>query len=58
MVVPLDDDMRIIIPVYDFLNFLRQTDKSFNTLKSYTSDLGIFWEFLNEIGYEYDPREY
>lgn len=54
MVVPLDDDMRIVIPVYDFLKFLRQTGKTFNTLKSYTSDLSIYWEFLNEIGYKYD----
>ena len=54
MVVLLDDEMRIVKPVYNYCKFLRQNDKALNTLKSYASDLSIFWEWLNKINCEYD----
>lgn len=55
IVVLLDDEMRIVKPVYDFMKFLRQNDKALNTLKAYARDLSIFWEWLNKISCcEYD----
>lgn len=33
-VVLLDNDMRIVKPVYDYLKFQRQKDKALNTLKA------------------------
>ncbi len=54
MVVLLDDDMRLVKPVYDYLKFQRQKDKALNTLKANGNDLRIFWKFLFENGYEYD----
>ena len=53
-VVLLDNDMRIVKPVYDYLKFQRQKDKALNTLKASGSDLRTYWEFLNDSGYEYD----
>ena len=53
-VVLLDNKMRIIKPVYNYLKFQRQKDKAFNTLKASGSDLRTYWEFLNVNGYEYD----
>ena len=32
-VVLLDNEMRIVKPVYDYLKFQRQKNKAFNTLK-------------------------
>lgn len=54
MVILLDDEMRIVKPVYDYLNFQRQRDKALNTLKANGTDLKIYWDFLNDSGYEYD----
>ena len=53
-VVLLDNEMRIVKPVYDYLKFQRQKDKALNTLKASGSDLRIYWEFLSDSGYEYD----
>lgn len=33
-VVLLDNEMRIVKPVYDYLKFQRQKDKALNTLKA------------------------
>ncbi|MDU2066445.1 MAG: tyrosine-type recombinase/integrase [Sporomusaceae bacterium] len=54
IIVLLDDDMRIIKPVYDYLKFQRQKDKAINTLKANGNDLRTFWKFLYENRYEYD----
>lgn len=54
MVVLLDDNMRLVKPVYNYLKFQRQKDKALNTLKANGNDLRTFWEFLYENGYEYD----
>lgn len=54
MVVLLDNEMRIVKPVYDYLKFQKQTDKAFNTLKANGSDLRTYWEFLSSNGYDYD----
>lgn len=53
-VVLLDNEMRIVKPVYDYLKFQRQKDKTLNTLKASGSDLRTYWEFLETNGYEYD----
>lgn len=53
-VVLLDNEMRIVKPVYDYLKFQRQKGKALNTLKASGSDLRNYWEFLNDSGYEYD----
>ena len=53
-IVLLDNEMRIVKPVYDYLKFQRQKDKALNTLKASGSDLRIYWEFLSDSGYEYD----
>lgn len=54
IVVLLDNEMRIVKPVYDYLKFQRQKDKALNTLKASGSDLRTYWEFLETNGYEYD----
>ncbi|KNZ42425.1 tyrosine-type recombinase/integrase [Acetobacterium bakii] len=54
IVVLLNDEMRIVKPVYNYLKFQRQKDKAFNTLKANGSDLRTYWKFLAENGYEYD----
>ena len=54
MAVLLDDEMRIVKPVYEYLKFQRQRDKARNTLKANGSDLRIYWEFLLHNGYQYD----
>ena len=53
-VVLLNNEMRIVKPVYDYLKFQKQKDKALNTLKASGSDLRTYWEFLNDSGYEYD----
>lgn len=53
-VVLLDNEMRIVKPVYDYLKFQRQKDKALNTLKASGSDLRTYWEFLETNGYEYN----
>lgn len=53
-VVLLDNEMRIVKPVYDYLKFQRQKGKALNTLKASGSDLRTYWKFLNDSGYEYD----
>lgn len=49
----LDDNMRIIKPVYLYLKFLVAKDYSINTLRSYGTDLKLFWEFLAYKQYKY-----
>ncbi|MDG5856011.1 tyrosine-type recombinase/integrase [Clostridium beijerinckii] len=50
----LDDNMRLVKPVYDYLRYLRQKDRAFNTIKANGTDLKIYWEFLNREHYQYD----
>lgn len=54
MVILLDDEMRIVKPVYDYLKFQRQRDKALNTLKANGQDLKLYWDFLDVRGYRYD----
>lgn len=54
IVVLLDNDMRIVKPVYDYMKYQDQRDRAINTLIAYGNDLKAFWEFLSEFGYTYD----
>ena len=53
-VVLLDNDMKIVKPVYHFLKFQQQKGKSDNTLLANGRDLCLFWIFLKKNGYSYD----
>ena len=54
IVVLLDDNMRLVKPVYDYLKRLRQKGRAFNTIKANCNDLKLYWEFLNKEHYQYD----
>lgn len=54
IVVLLDDNLKIVKPVYDYLKYLRLKDRALNTLKANGRDLKLYWNFLNEKGYEYN----
>ncbi|MBU3179565.1 tyrosine-type recombinase/integrase [Clostridium psychrophilum] len=53
MVILLDNKMRIVKPVYNYLKYKRLKDMALNTLKANGTDLKIYWNFLNKKGYEY-----
>lgn len=53
-VVLLDENMRIIKPIFDYLEFLRVKEFAFNTLIANCRDLKHYWEFLNLKHYNYD----
>lgn len=52
--VLLDDDMHLIDPVCEFLEFQRKIDRADNTLRAYAIDLKIYWEFLTEHYHSYE----
>ena len=52
--VLLDDDMHLIRPVCEFLEFQRKIDRADNTLRAYATDLKIYWEFLEKSSYSYE----
>lgn len=54
LVVLLDDDMKLIRPVCDFLRFQEQKNRSINTIKANGRDLQIYWKFLLKNDYKYD----
>ena len=53
VVVLLDDEMRIVKPVYAYLKQQARLERSFNTIIANGRDLKLYWEFLNFMGYEY-----
>lgn len=54
IIVLLDDNMKLVKPVYDYLKYLRLKDRALNTMKANGTDLKIYWDFLNNKGYEYN----
>lgn len=46
--VLLDDQMHLVSPVCEFLDFQRKIDRADNTLRAYAMDLKIYWEFLQK----------
>ncbi len=54
MVVLLDDNMKLVQPVYEFLKFQYTKDRALNTLTAYATDLKVFWCFLQKNGLKYD----
>lgn len=53
-VVLLDSNMKIIMPVFNFLKFQKQKNKATNTIIANGRDLYLFWTFLEKYGYLYD----
>lgn len=51
-VVLFDNDMRIIRPVYGFLQNQKRRGRSFNTIKANGRDMKIYYDFLNVYGYK------
>ena len=47
--VLLDNEMKIVKPVYDFLRFQQQKGRAVKTLKAYDTDLSLFWTFLKKV---------
>lgn len=59
-VVLLNDDMEIVKPIYDYLKHLKLKDRAKNTIRAYGRDLKLYWEFLEQKGYDYrnvTPRD-
>ena len=54
IIVLLDDNMKLVKPVHDYLKYLRQKDRAFNTIKASGTDLKLYWAFLNREHYKYD----
>lgn len=54
IIVLLDDSMRIVKPVQDFLRYQRLKGRADNTIKANGRDLKIYWDFLNHNLYSYD----
>jgi site-specific recombinase XerD len=50
----LDEEMRIIRPVFMYLRHLTLKGCSINTLRAYGSDLKLYWEFLRYKGFKYE----
>lgn len=50
-VVLLDNEMRIVKPVYDYLKFQRQKDKALNTLKAKSGNLCLMGAFIHNGKY-------
>lgn len=53
VVVLLDNKMRIVKPVYNYLKYLKLRNKSVNTIRAYGRDLKLYWEFLDYKQYNY-----
>jgi len=53
IIVLLDDEMRIVKPVQEYLNYQARLSRSFNTLVANGRDLKLYWEFLNHKVYDY-----
>lgn len=44
----LDDKFKPVSPILEFTKFLEATDKSPNTIKSYSHHLKLYWQFLTQ----------
>ncbi|MGE7694199.1 hypothetical protein ACQKNC_08755 [Lysinibacillus sp. NPDC094177] len=50
----LDDEMKIVNPVYEYMKKLKSDNKADNTLIANGRDLKIYWDFLTHNFYIYD----
>ena len=50
----VDDDHLVIGPAEEFLEFMRATGRSPNTVKSYARALALWWEFLGAYDLAWD----
>ncbi|MFI3327039.1 MAG: tyrosine-type recombinase/integrase [Clostridia bacterium] len=53
VVVLLDNDMKIVKPVQNYLKHQARLGRSFNTILANGRDLKQYWGFLNHRGYDY-----
>lgn len=53
IVILLDNKMKIVLPVYEYLKKLRLDGKSERTILAYGRDLKLYWEFLVHNLYSY-----
>ena len=53
-VVLFDDEMRIIRPVYGFLQNQKRRGRAFNTIKANGRDMKNYYSFLSEYSYKAD----
>lgn len=51
--IPLDDDGKIIAPIFSYLKHLATTNKSHNTLRANCLNLLAFWEYLKDNNFDY-----
>jgi hypothetical protein len=50
----LDESQAVVAPAEKFLEFMRATGRSPNTIKSYARALALWWEFLGAYGLAWD----
>jgi integrase len=50
----VDRDHSVVVPAEEFLEFMRATGRSPNTVKSYARALALWWEFLGAYGLAWD----
>jgi integrase len=50
----LDGGHRVVAPAEEFLEFMRATGRSPNTVKSYARALALWWQFLSAYGIRWD----
>jgi hypothetical protein len=50
----LDGDDAVVVPAEEFLEFMRATGRSPNTVKSYARALALWWQFLGAYGLAWD----
>ena len=44
----LDDNYQLIEPIQDFLDYLRNLERSPNTLRTYAYHLRLYWDYLHQ----------
>lgn len=51
--IPIDDDGKVIAPIFSYLKHLATTNKSKNTLRGKCLHLLTFWEYLKDNDFDY-----
>lgn len=56
--VVLDDNYLPIQPIESYIRYLENLERSPNTIHSYASHLNLFWQFLSDIGCDWQDMKY